>query len=355
MILGIQIAKKMGMFDSKLWKSMWQIRTSSGNIEEVHGENSDLIALNFNESTYQELCLHVRCLITNVTSSDVLIGQDALFPPSFTIDNWFEHAYYQVDWETNGHHLGYIPLDLHGNHSPMVHHCMLHEAHTISYIQQTSHEWIEGDEEETIYAQATKSLKVVPTDIQHGPEVLQRFKVAHKPLVKALSNFKNMESHGELIKPMVHRLITWTPPKEGITLLELFGGIGTSLEALLKSGMVIQRYLYVDIDPIARQVAAPRMMELIAIFPQQFATIAWKVSFTFLPFDIQLIEKKHMELLGPVDLIILGWECQGLSTAGFGEGLCDIRSGLFTDMVQLITWAHSISPMLSYVIENTPS
>ncbi len=80
--------------------------------------------------------------------------------------------YYQVDWETNGHHLGYIPFDLHGNHSLMVHHCMLKETHTIFYIQQASHKWIEGDEEEIAYAQVAESLKVVPTNIQHGPEVL---------------------------------------------------------------------------------------------------------------------------------------------------------------------------------------
>jgi site-specific DNA-cytosine methylase len=61
-----------------------------------------------------------------------------------------------------------------------------------------------------------------------------------------------------------------------------------------------------------------------------------------------------MELLGPVDLIILSWECQGFSVAGFGEGLSDTRSSLFMDMVRLITWAQSISPSLSYVIENTP-
>jgi hypothetical protein len=53
----------------------------------------------------------------------------------------------------------------------MGHHYMLKEAHTISYIQQANHEWIEGDKEETTCAQATKSLKVVPTDIQHGPKV----------------------------------------------------------------------------------------------------------------------------------------------------------------------------------------
>ncbi len=89
------------MFDSKLRKSLWQIRTVSGSVDEVLGESSDLIALNFNEGTNQELCLHVRCLVTNATSYDVLIGQEPLFPPGFTIDNWFEHAYYRMDWETN--------------------------------------------------------------------------------------------------------------------------------------------------------------------------------------------------------------------------------------------------------------
>jgi hypothetical protein len=93
-------------------------------------------------------------------------------------------------------------------------------------------------------------------------------------------------------------------PKEGIAILELFGGIGIGFEALLQSGMVVRRYFYVDVDLIAMQVATLRMMEFIAIFPQQFATIAWKANFTFLPFDIQIIQNKHMELLGPMDLII---------------------------------------------------
>jgi hypothetical protein len=92
-----------------------------------------------------------------------------------------------------------------------------------------------------------------------------------------------MESHGKLIKPVFCQLITWTPPKEGITLLELFDGIGIGLEALLQLGMVVWGYVYIDIDLIAKQGAALRMMELIAKFPQQFATIAWKASFTFLP------------------------------------------------------------------------
>jgi hypothetical protein len=90
----------------------------------------------------------------------------------------------------------------------------------------------------------------------------------HEPLVKALSSFKNMDSHGKLIKPILRQLITWTPPKERITLLELFGGIGIGFEALLQSRMVVWRYFYIDIHPITKQVAASRMMELIVRFPQ---------------------------------------------------------------------------------------
>ncbi len=56
-ILGVQFTKKMGMFDSKLWKSMWQIHTISGSVEEVLRESSDLVALNFNEGTNKEVYL----------------------------------------------------------------------------------------------------------------------------------------------------------------------------------------------------------------------------------------------------------------------------------------------------------
>jgi hypothetical protein len=73
MILGVQFAKKMGMLDSKLRKSMCQIRTTNGNLEKLLGESSNLIALKFNEGTNQELCLQVRCLVTNATNYDVFI------------------------------------------------------------------------------------------------------------------------------------------------------------------------------------------------------------------------------------------------------------------------------------------
>jgi hypothetical protein len=98
---------------------------------------------------------------------------------------------------------------------------------------------------------ATKSLKVVPIDIQHRPEVLQSSKQPTSPWSK-LCLVLRMESHGDPIKPLFRQLITWTLPKEGITSLELFGVIAIGLEALLQSRMVVRRYLILDIDPIPR-------------------------------------------------------------------------------------------------------
>jgi hypothetical protein len=119
-----------------------------------------------------------------------------------------------------------------------------------------------------------------------------------------------MTSHGEQIKLVLCQLITWTLFKDEITLVELFGGIGTGLETLMQSRMVVQRYFYVDIGRIINQVAASRMMELTTKFSTTICNHHMEGQFHFLPFDIQLIQNKHMELLSPMDLIISGWECQ---------------------------------------------
>jgi hypothetical protein len=57
-----------------------------------------------------------------------------------------------------------------------------------------------------------------------------------------LSSFENTESHGELIKLILRQLITWTPPKEGITLLNLFGGIGIGFEALFITTLLLEEW-----------------------------------------------------------------------------------------------------------------
>jgi hypothetical protein len=112
-----------------------------------------LLTLSFNSGTEEELLFPVRCVVNNASSYDILIGQEALFPPGFTIDNWFKHAYYRVDWEHNGLRPDYRPLQLHSVASPIAHHCILQEANLVSYILHLLHDWVlEEDEVDIITA-----------------------------------------------------------------------------------------------------------------------------------------------------------------------------------------------------------
>jgi hypothetical protein len=48
--------------------------------------------------------------------------------------------------------------------------------------------------------------------------------------------------------------------REGLSLMELCGGICTGLDSLLRCGVKINEYFYIDKDPIAREVARHRLV-----------------------------------------------------------------------------------------------
>jgi len=50
--------------------------------------------------------------------------------------------------------------------------------------------------------------------------------------------------------------IAWEYPSEGICVLDLFGGINTSLAAVLQAGILVWKYLYVERDETAKKVSS---------------------------------------------------------------------------------------------------
>jgi hypothetical protein len=89
-------------------------------------------------------------------------------------------------------------------------------------------------------------------------------------------------------------------------LLELFGGISTGLAAVLQVGIKVQRYVYVDTDEAARQVAKHHSQGLHVRFPKLLTTTAILSAFSSLTSDISLISEKDLHWLGHVDLVIAG-------------------------------------------------
>jgi site-specific DNA-cytosine methylase len=89
------------------------------------------------------------------------------------------------------------------------------------------------------------------------------------------------------------------------------------------------------------------------MFPELLPLEAFARCFFILPHDISLIKYRHIKELGPVDLVICGFPCQGFSRATRNaQGLRDPRSAIFFDMVNIIheiTYAYS---NCGWIIEN---
>ena len=130
--------------------------------------------------------------------------------------------------------------------------------------------------------------------------------------------------------------ISWRPPDAGITLVELLGGIGTGLAAVLEVGLTIRRYVYVDNSPVSTCVARHHIHKLMVLYPQQLSPTAIRGCFSCLPHDVTLISEADLRHLGSVDMMSAGWPCQRHSHAGAGRGLEDPRSSLFWDLIRLM-------------------
>jgi site-specific DNA-cytosine methylase len=138
-------------------------------------------------------------------------------------------------------------------------------------------------------------------------------------------------------------------------LLELFGGIGSGLVVVLQAGLKVKRYIYVDVDEAARQVAKRHSRRLRTQFPEVLATNAIKSSFSTLAGDIALISTEDIHRCGHVDLVIAGWPCQGMSMAGKQNGLQDGHSSRFHDMIRVMRYLQTSQRRPpGYIVENVP-
>jgi hypothetical protein len=144
--------------------------------------------------------------------------------------------------------------------------------------------------------------------------------------------------------------------RQGVSLLELCGGICATLETLLRAGTPVRRYVYCDIDPVARQVAQFRVENLSAKYPDLFPPSAWEHAFT-LPQDITKVSEAHLDREGLFQtghswLISAGWPCQDYSSAGLGT--LGRRAAVLHDVARIIHMMQQRHRDLppGYILEN---
>ncbi|CAM6092168.1 unnamed protein product [Calypogeia fissa] len=158
-----------------------------------------------------------------------------------------------------------------------------------------------------------------------------------------------------VLSPLDTTPIALEYPPEGVCVLDLFGGISTGLAAVLLAGIPVQKYLYVERDEAARQVSLRHVAQLMQRYPELLPRSAIRGYQHALPSDVSLLGAPDLEWVGPVDLVIAGWPCQGHTRAGRGRGLQDPRSGIFYKMLRVLRYLQqSKARSPTYILENVP-
>ena len=117
----------------------------------------------------------------------------------------------------------------------------------------------------------------------------------------------------------------------------------------------MKRYVYVDNSPVSTHVARHHLHHLMVLYPHQLHSIAIHGCFARLPCDVTLISEADLRHLGPMDMVIAGWPCQGHLRARAGGRLEDLMSSLFWDHIRLMQWWYSLQSFpLGYIFENIP-
>ncbi|KAJ9513219.1 hypothetical protein QJQ45_029518 [Haematococcus lacustris] len=144
----------------------------------------------------------------------------------------------------------------------------------------------------------------------------------------------------------------------GIVLLELFGGLCAGLDMCLRNGVTVCRYLYCDTNPAAQRVAQHRLSALSTQYPTLLPASAYATAFTSLPSDVRTITTSHLvgagAMAGQQWLVVAGWECQDLSSAGTQAGMHGPHSSTHHDCLRIIGSMQQLQPSCppGYILEN---
>ena len=152
----------------------------------------------------------------------------------------------------------------------------------------------------------------------------------------------------------------WIPAakQQGICLIDICGNTAAALEASLKAGWKVSKYVYVDNDTDAAKLAQATVSRFMLEYPNALTEDAMD---TFdnvdIPMDINQWQANTVKRLMQGNqqkpwLVCCGWPCQDNSPGGRGLGAEGHRSTLIDRIIPLIRTAQS-QAQCAYVLENT--
>ena len=358
-MIGKRLADDLGLTVADFEPCPFTILTSLGGTERATGITRNPLQLIFRVGNGPTYChLSLRCAITGATNYDILVGQQALYPIGFGLDNWTEEAWIRPGFASGDGRKELIPVSFAAATMSMSAESIFGCSAPLALLPSGPELFQES------FALASAFLE----DQQDIPPLRAPPRHCKDPLLPWTNSEELSRQCRNIVATIAPKMlqdtsisstfaqpIRWHPPLEGIILVELFAGIGTGLAAVLEVGLKVQRYIHVDNGFVSTRAARHHLQRLIAQYPEQLPPSAIHGCFGHLPRDVTLISDEDLKRLGHVDLVIAGWPCQGHSRAGAGQGLDDPRSSLFWDLVRVTQWwfNHQSTPP-GYIFENVP-
>ena len=92
-MIGKKIAQELRLMADDLAFCSFTIVTSIGHVKWATGYIQEPLQLSFRlKFGYPPTPLLLRCAVTEATNYDILVGQQALYPLGFGLDNWIDVA-----------------------------------------------------------------------------------------------------------------------------------------------------------------------------------------------------------------------------------------------------------------------
>ncbi|CAI7733511.1 unnamed protein product [Closterium sp. NIES-54] len=270
----------------------------------------------------EETRIRVHCLVSDLEDYDLLLGMELLYKVGAVVDTWAERVTYQP-----------LYWDLEATRA--------------------------GEEGAVLPARFLRG-RVEYREPHHQRVPEQRWEDAGVYLERAASRRRMEEAAGARVEELrearglaepAYDFETFNRP---VRLVELFGGVGPGLAACVRLGMVVEQWTYVEKNPEVRRMAMHHAVILHERFPdklsrdvvEQARLEAERMS------DVTEVTEEVVASWGQVDLLVAGWECQGLSRAGRGRGLEDPRMALFQELIRVMKLIKQRQGPFSYVVEN---
>jgi hypothetical protein len=244
----------------------WTISTSMGGTERATGITKAELSLKFNQEDVEDAgFMRVKAIVTEAKSYDVLIRTTVLYPMGFTLDFWEEIASYRLGWQAGDGRKAQLPARfvrvLIENLADLYAFSSYVDADLSSFREDfdgtTFATHVQG--EALVTAWDSESIKVYQPGIEAAWSITSQLREAAELVIQEVWQASLLprveeEVNGkvDLGPPLDNSTIHWRPPEDGIVLLELFGGIGSGLVAVLQAGLKVKRYIYVDVDEAAR-------------------------------------------------------------------------------------------------------